>query len=57
LNQPYLYLTVKTIISRCNESFNICSINWLGTGVGRKSLVVLRDEMNSETQAPSSWAV
>ena len=37
-----------------NESFNICSINSVRTGVGRKSLVVLRDEMNSETQAPSS---
>jgi hypothetical protein len=37
-----------------NESFNICSINSGGTGVGRKSRVVLRDEMNSETQAPSS---
>ena len=27
LNQPYLYLTVKSIISRCNESFNICLID------------------------------
>ena len=35
------------------ESFKICSINSWATGVGRKSLVVLRDEMNSETQAPS----
>jgi hypothetical protein len=37
-----------------NESFNIWSINSAGTGVERKSLVVLRDEMNSETQAPSA---
>ena len=36
-----------------NESCNICSINSGGTGVGRKSRVVLRDEMKSETQAPS----
>ena len=27
LNHPYLYLTVKTIISRCNASFNICIID------------------------------
>lgn len=24
LNQPYLYLTMKTIIEKCDESFNIC---------------------------------
>ena len=27
LNQPYLYLTVKTIIERCNNSFHICLID------------------------------
>lgn len=24
LNQPYLYLTMKTIIEKCDESFNVC---------------------------------
>ena len=24
LNQPYLYLTMKTIVEKCDESFNIC---------------------------------
>jgi len=27
LNQPYLYLTVKTIIQQCNDSFHICIID------------------------------
>lgn len=27
LNQPYLYLTVKSIIQHCEESFNICLID------------------------------
>ena len=27
LNQPYLYLTVKTIIERCDDSFHICLID------------------------------
>ena len=27
INQPYLYLTVKTIIKNCDESFNICLID------------------------------
>jgi len=27
LNQPYMYLTVKSIISQCAESFNICLID------------------------------
>ena len=27
INQPYLYLTVKTIIKHCDESFNICLID------------------------------
>ena len=27
LNQPYLYLTVKSIINQCNESFKICIID------------------------------
>lgn len=27
LNQPYLYLTVQTIIEQCDESFNICLID------------------------------
>ena len=27
LNQPYLYLTVKSIIKHCEESFNICLID------------------------------
>jgi hypothetical protein len=27
LNQPYLYLTVKTIIERCDQSFHICLID------------------------------
>ena len=27
LNQPYLYLTVKSIISKCDESFTICIID------------------------------
>jgi hypothetical protein len=27
LNQPYLYLTVKSIILHCNESFHICIID------------------------------
>ena len=27
LNQPYLYLTVKSIIKHCDESFNICLID------------------------------
>ena len=27
LNQPYLYLTVKTIIERCDKSFHICLID------------------------------
>ena len=27
LNQPYLYLTIKSIISQCNESFQICLID------------------------------
>ena len=27
LNQPYLYLTVKSIISKCDKSFTICIID------------------------------
>jgi hypothetical protein len=27
LNQPYLYLTVKSIIQKCNDSFHICLID------------------------------
>jgi len=27
LNQPYLYLTVRTIISKCDDSFTICLID------------------------------
>lgn len=27
LNQPYLYLTVKSIINQCNDSFHICLID------------------------------
>ena len=27
LNQPYMYLTVKSIISKCEESFHICLID------------------------------
>lgn len=27
LNQPYLYLTIKSIIDKCGESFNICIID------------------------------
>lgn len=27
LNQPYLYLTVKSIIQQCNDSFHICLID------------------------------
>lgn len=27
LNQPYLYLTLKSIITQCNHSFNICIID------------------------------
>jgi hypothetical protein len=27
LNQPYLYLTVRTIIEQCGDSFNICMID------------------------------
>jgi len=27
LNQPYLYLTMQTIIEKCDESFNICIID------------------------------
>lgn len=27
LNQPYLYLTVKSIINKCNKSFTICLID------------------------------
>ena len=27
LNQPYLYLTLKSIIGRCNQSFKICIID------------------------------
>jgi len=27
LNQPYLYLTVKSIINQCDETFNICIID------------------------------
>jgi hypothetical protein len=27
LNQPYLYLTVKSIIAKCNDSFRICIID------------------------------
>ena len=27
LNQPYLYLTIKSIISQCNDSFQICLID------------------------------
>lgn len=27
LNQPYLYLTVKTIIEKCDQSFHICLID------------------------------
>ena len=27
LNQPYLYLTVKSIINHCNNSFTICIID------------------------------
>ena len=27
LNQPYLYLTVKSIINKCNETFTICIID------------------------------
>ena len=27
LNQPYLYLTVKSIIARCDDSFTICIID------------------------------
>ena len=29
LNQPYLYLTVKSIISQCDNSFTICIIAFL----------------------------
>ena len=27
LNQPYLHLTIKSIIEKCGESFNICLID------------------------------
>ena len=27
LNQPYLYLTIKSIIDKCGEDFNICLID------------------------------
>jgi hypothetical protein len=27
LNQPYLYMTVKSIINHCDRSFNICIID------------------------------
>ena len=26
LNQPYLYLTIRSIIDKCGDSFNICII-------------------------------
>lgn len=27
LNQPYVYLTIKSIVSKCSKDFNICLIN------------------------------
>ena len=27
LNQPYLYMTMRSIIDKCNQSFNVCLIN------------------------------
>jgi hypothetical protein len=27
LNQPYLYLTMRTIIKKCNDSFTVCIID------------------------------
>jgi hypothetical protein len=27
LNQPYMYLTIKSILERCQESFNVCLID------------------------------
>jgi hypothetical protein len=49
LNQPYLYLTVKSIIKHCDESFTICIIGFLYTFALRNVHAGVKNNSNNNS--------